>query len=75
MFILEMTVVIKADDKLALEAIQAGINSFVDTAASGFEIESVSMPILPKAKYEEISALVNRGLMTKKEATYLGGEA
>ncbi len=45
MYVLEMTIVIKADDKLSLESIQAALVHQVEVLAAGYQVEVVGQPI------------------------------
>ena len=71
MYVLEISIVVKADDKLALEAVSEAIAHQVDVLAGEFETEFVSLPILEGAEYDKISSMFNRGLLTKAEADAL----
>jgi len=56
MYVLELTIVIKGDDKLELEAIQEAISSNVQIVAAPLSTEIVGQPILPEVSDVEKDA-------------------
>ena len=50
MYLLEGTIVIKADDRLALEALQAAIIDKIEALAGEYQLDIVFQPILAEVK-------------------------
>ncbi len=76
-YISEISIIIKGDDRLALEALQDEVMEKAHVLADnqGFTIEQVAQPIRENDPEKERAVYIGRGLCTQEEAERIWGMA